>query len=142
MGGLSRGSATQTEIDGKVAIRLTGEVSLKNNGGFIQIAFDLKNSGQTFDASFWTGIKLNVFGNNEVYDIRLRTDQIVRPWQSFRKEFLAKKEWTSIRLPFFNFQPHRIEETLDPARLRRIGVLAIGRQMQADISVARVELYR
>ena len=43
---------------------------------------------------------------------------------------------------FFNFQPHRIEETLDPARLRRIGVLAIGRQMQADISVARVELYR
>ena len=101
MGGLSRGSATQTEIDGKVAIRLTGEVSLKNNGGFIQIAFDLENSGQTFDASFWTGIKLNVFGNNEVYDIRLRTDQIVRPWQSFRKEFLAKKEWTSIRLPFF-----------------------------------------
>ena len=132
MGGLSRGRATQTEIDGKVAIRLTGEVSLKNNGGFIQIAFDLKNSGQTFDASSWTGIKLNVFGNN----------QIVRPWQSFRKEFLAKKEWTSIRLPFFNFQPHRIEETLDPARLRRIGVLAIGRQMQADISVARVELYR
>ncbi len=38
MGGLSRGRATQTEIDGKVAIRLTGEVSLKKDGDVIDVS--------------------------------------------------------------------------------------------------------
>ncbi len=63
MGGVSRGEATQTVVDGRAAIRLTGEVSLDNNGGFVQIAFDLGEGGETFDASAWTGIALDVLGS-------------------------------------------------------------------------------
>lgn len=41
MGGVSNGRIEQTVINGRTAIRMTGRVSLDNNGGFIQIAADL-----------------------------------------------------------------------------------------------------
>lgn len=141
MGGVSRGQATQEVVAGRAAIRLTGAVSLDNNGGFVQIAFDLAD-GDVFDASGYTGIALDVLGNGEVYDLRLRTDALTRPWQSFRAEFAAPATWTTVRLPFTAFEPHRTQAGFDPAGLRRIGVLAIGREMQADIAVTDVRLYR
>lgn len=141
MGGVSRGQAVETTVQGRAAIHLTGDVSLDNNGGFVQVAFDLAD-GETFDASTWRGIKLDVFGNGEAYDLRLRTDQITRPWQSFRADFTAPDTWTTIQMPFADLQAHRTEATFDPARLRRIGILAIGREMRADIAIAGVRLYR
>lgn len=141
MGGVSQGQATVGTVDGRRAIRLTGDVSLDNNGGFVQIAFDLRG-GAPFDASGWTGIALDVLGNGVAYDLRLRTDQITRPWQSFRAEFTAPGTWTTVQIPFTDLVPHRTEATFDPASLRRIGILAIGREMRADIAVAAVRLYR
>tara|TARA_R110002124_G_scaffold213874_4_gene379909 strand:- start:455 stop:619 length:165 start_codon:yes stop_codon:yes gene_type:complete len=54
-------------------------VSRDNSGGFVQIAFDLVPGGGPFDASPWDGIALDVHGNTEPYDLRLRTDQVTRP---------------------------------------------------------------
>ncbi len=141
MGGVSTGQITQTQIDGRDATRLTGTVSLENNGGFVQMAFDLAPRGKTFDASAHTGVEITLSGNNETYDLRLRTDQLERPWQSFRTEVTAASGWRTLRIPFTAFEPHRTDATLDPARLRRFGVLAIGRVFQADIAVAGVRLY-
>ena len=142
MGGISTGSiALDTKGDSTVA-RLIGRVSLENNGGFVQMAFDLQPGGETVDASGWSGIEIDVQGNGEVYDLRLRTDQLNRPWQSFRASFEAPQDWTTIRFPFDTFQPHRIEAQFDPARLRRIGVLAIGREFDANVAVSAVRFYR
>lgn len=105
------------------------------------MAFDLSGDGKTFDASGWVGIELNVRGNKEIYEIRLRTDQLSRPWQSFRAEFVAPVDWTTLRFPFADFEPHKTEAKFDPARLRRIGVLAIGREFEADVAVTAVRLY-
>ncbi|WP_367274339.1 CIA30 family protein [uncultured Tateyamaria sp.] len=141
MGGVSTGQAVQEVVQARDATRLSGLVSLDNNGGFVQIAFDLAG-GAAFDASAFTGIALDVLGNGETYDLRLRTDALTRPWQSFRTEFTAPDTWTTIRLPFTAFIAHRTDASFDPMRLRRIGVLAIGREMQADIAVSGVRLYR
>jgi len=141
MGGVSRGQAREEVVAGRPATRLTGTVSLDNDGGFVQIAFDLAD-GATFDASAYIGIALDVFGNGETYDLRLRTDALTRPWQSFRTDFVAPTEWTTVQLPFDAFQAHRTDASFDAARLRRIGVLAIGREMQADIAVGAIRLYR
>lgn len=141
MGGVSQGEAAPVRIEGRDATRLTGSVSLENNGGFVQLAFDVAD-GDTLDATGWTGIALEVFGNGEVYDLRVRTDQLSRPWQSFRASFVAPAQWTRVEIPFSDLTPHRTEASFDPARLRRIGILAIGREMQAEIAVAGVELYR
>nr|WP_299046785.1 CIA30 family protein [uncultured Tateyamaria sp.] len=141
MGGVSRGQAREVALAGRAATRLTGTVSLDNNGGFVQIAFDLAG-GEPFDASGYTGIALDVFGNGAEYDLRLRTDALTRPWQSFRTTFTAPAVWTTIDLPFTAFKPHRTEAVFDPAGLRRIGILAIGREMDADVAVAAVRLIR
>lgn len=141
MGGVSTGHIETAVIDGRSATRLIGAVSLENNGGFVQMAFDTAPAGGTLDASGFQGIEMDVYGNEDLYDLRLRTDQLTRPWQSFRAAFTAPKQWKTLRIPFTRFDPHRTDVAFDPARLRRIGVLAIGREFQADIAVSRIGLY-
>lgn len=142
MGGVSEGRATQERVDGRAAVRLTGRVSLDNNGGFIQVAGDLSARGAVFDASAWTGIAFGSYGNGESYELRLRTDALRRPWQSFRAPFTAPARWVTHQLPFAQFEAHRTEAAFDPARLRRVGFLAIGREFDADLAIAGLRLYR
>ena len=142
MGGVSTGRVSQGVQQGRDATRLTGTVSLDNNGGFVQMAFDLAPDGSAVDASGFTGIELQVLGNAELYDLRLRTDALTRPWQSFRTEFLAPDKWSTLRIPFTDFMAHKTDARFDAAQLRRIGVLAIGRVFDADIAVASIQFYR
>ena len=81
-GGLSTGQLSPESIAGRFATRLTGEVSLENNGGFVQMAFDINPDGSDFDGSTYHGIQVDVLGNDNVYDLRLRTSDLTRPWQS------------------------------------------------------------
>ncbi len=138
MGGVSAGQMTQEMVQGRMAVRLRGDVSLDNNGGFVQIATDLPD----FDASGWDGITLDVCGNSETYDIRLRTDQLTRPWQSFRAEFTATPAWQSLRFRFVDFVAHKHDIRFDASALRRVGILAIGRVFTADVAIAGLGLYR
>lgn len=112
-----------------------GDVSLENNGGFVQIAIDLAPDGTAVDASAWQGIELDVFGNGEAYGIHLRAEDLTRPWQSYRQSFRADPQWRIIQFRFVDFVPYRTEAPLDTRRLRRIGVVAIGRAFSADVAV-------
>lgn len=141
MGGISRGQIANQVVDGRSATRLTGMVSLENNGGFIQMASDLKRDGSGLDASKWTGVEIDVCGNEEVYDLRIRTDNLDRPWQSFRAPFRASAQWATVQLPFAAFEGHKTDNALDLAKLRRIGIVAVGRVFQADIAVSDVRLF-
>ncbi|ABG33549.1 NADH:ubiquinone oxidoreductase complex i intermediate-associated protein 30 [Roseobacter denitrificans] len=142
MGGVSEGALSIASHEGQPVARLTGRVSLENNGGFVQMAFDVTPDGSALDASKWAGLEITLRGNGETYDIRLRTAQLTRPWQSFRTQVTATPSWRIARLPFDRFEPHRTTQSFDPAALRRIGVLAIGKVFEADISVAQVGFYR
>lgn len=141
MGGVSDGKITREHISGRNAIRMRGGVSLENNGGFLQIALDLGDAGGEVDASAWDGIRLDVLGNNQTYNLHLRTTDIRRPWESYRQSFDAPPTWTSVFLPFAGFKPHRLDRPLRPSRLRRMGVVAIGREFKADIAIADIRFY-
>lgn len=141
MGGVSGGTMVREEVAGRVALRMRGQVSLENNGGFLQMALDLAPDGKGIDATCWTGIALDVRGNGETYNMHLRTDDVERSWQSYRQSFEAGPEWLTVFLPFSGFLPHRLEAPLDLAALRRIGLVAIGRAFEADLSVAGVRFY-
>jgi hypothetical protein len=141
MGGVSEGALLTETCKGRVAARLRGTVSTDNNGGFLQMACDLDPSGRAYDASRWSGIELDVLGNNEAYEARLRTSELDRPWQSYRIEFLASENWTSVQMPFAAFTAHKHDRAFDPTRLRRLGVLAVGREFHADIAVAQARFY-
>lgn len=142
MGGVSEGRLCREMFRGRMASVLRGEVSLANNGGFIQMASDLRSNGAGFDASAWDGLELDVCGNGERYDIRLRTDQLTRPWQSFRTEIPTVHDWHTLRIGFDAFLPHKTDSIFDPTQLRRIGVLAIGRAFHAQIAIAGLRLFR
>ncbi|WP_294536153.1 CIA30 family protein [uncultured Rhodoblastus sp.] len=135
MGGVSSGTMVRDVVDGRPAIRMRGEVSLENNGGFVQMALDLSPEGGAVDASGWSGIELDVYGNGEEYGLHLRTDALTRPWQSYRQIFAASGEWRTVQLPFDRFLPYRTDVPLEPRRLRRLGVVAIGRAFAADLAL-------
>jgi hypothetical protein len=142
MGGVSEASVSHGVIDGRPSLRLTGDVRLENNGGFIQAALDLAPSGETFDAASFTGVRIIARGNGETYSVHLRTSDNVRPWQSYRAQITAKPDWETIDLPFEAFAPYRLEAPLDRTRLRRIGLVAIGRAFYADLAVSELFFYR
>ena len=142
MGGVSRGKAERAVIAERPAVRLTGRVSLENNGGFIQVALPLDARGEPVDAGAWTGIRIEAQGSGGRYDLHLRTTQTRRPWQYYRAGFTVTGEWTVIDLPFEAFEPAALREPLDPTRLIRIGLVAAGRAFDADLAVARLSFYR
>lgn len=142
MGGVSRETVSHEVIELEPSVRLSGDVRLDNNGGFIQMAMDLAADGKTLDASGFGGFFLRVRGNGEVYGAHLRTTDAVRPWESYRASFEASPRWKDIRIPFPHFKPYRLSTPLDVTRLRRLGLVAIGRAFRADLAVARVALYR
>lgn len=142
MGGVSVGELTVEPVAGRRALRMRGEVSLANDGGFVQMSLDLVPGGGTFDARAWTGLELDVHGNDETYGLHLRTVDLSRPWQSYRQNFVAVPRWTTVHLSFARFDPHRVTTPLDTSRLRRVGLAAIGRTFTADLALAGLRLYR
>lgn len=142
MGGISKASVTYDSIDGRRCLRLAGDVRLENDGGFIQAALDLAPLGDTLDASDYAGVRLKVRANDEQYSVHLRTPDNVRPWQSYRSYFTAGADWETMDLPFEAFTPYRLEAPLDITRLRRLGLVAIGRAFHADLAVSELAFYR
>lgn len=141
MGGVSSGQLTLDSIENKACLRLRGDISLENSGGFVQAALDLTHK-TALDASDYSGVVLEVYGNAEEYNVHLRTDDIWLPWQAYRASFTAPAGWHTVRLPFSEFSGYRISSALDLKHLERIGIVAIGRVFKADLCVANVALYR
>jgi hypothetical protein len=142
MGGLSSASSGFEVIDGRRCLRLQGSVSLENNGGFVQVALPLELNGRFFDAGDFKGIRLWVRGNGDSYHVHLRTDQTLRPWQYFGTEFPTSENWEEVEIPFQNFKPENFNGQLNAKKLRRIGIVAIKKEFQADIAVSRLEFYQ
>ncbi|MEM6381831.1 MAG: CIA30 family protein [Pseudomonadota bacterium] len=148
MGGVSQGSLSEEIVAGRQAWRLRGSISLDNNGGFIQMAADLPPRGGALNASSFSGVAFEAIDvaafeglrRGETYNVHLRTADLTRPWQSYRQSFMAGAVWETHRIAFEDFEPHRASAPLDLSRLRRIGVLAIGRPFQADIAIADMRL--
>ncbi len=141
MGGVSDGTLTPATIDGRAALRMTGTVSLENDGGFLQMALDLCPDGRGVDATDYTGLALDVLGNDQHYNVHLRTADVTRPWQSYRAKFTAPGRWATVELPFSDFTPHRLSAPLDLSSLRRIGLVAIGRAFTADLALGDLRFY-
>ncbi len=145
MGGVSRGTLTRETLAGRPALVMRGDVRLENNGGFIQMALDLARpeapGNGTLDARNWQGLEIDVHGARQSYSLHLRTTDLDRPWQSYRLDFPARPVWQSLRLPFADFVPHRTEAPLDLSRLRRLGIVAIGRAFMADLALGGVRFY-
>ena len=136
MGGVSDGTLTLEEVAGRTALRMTGQVSLENDGGFLQVARDIG------PATGFAGIAVTVLGTGPDYNLHLRTAILQRPWQSFRASFATGGGWDDLVIPFDTLTPHRTDRDFDASDLCRLGLVAIGREFHADLSLARLGFTR
>ena len=93
------------------------------------------------DGSAYQGIELLVYGNNEDYNVHVRTADCGWYDESYRYTFFAKPEWQLVRIPWADFKPNGIKAPLNSSRINRIAILGWMREFQADIALARIGLY-
>ncbi len=137
MGGISTGEVDFVSDGDDAIARMIGSVSTENNGGFIQF----RRSISLPDGL--TGLRLRVRGNNQRYFVHIRTGGTVLPWQYYSAEFFASENWDDIFLPFKNFgrSSRWLNRILEPSMVRSLGIVAYGRDHQADIQVSKLEGY-
>lgn len=137
MGGVSQGGAEHLAQSGLV--RLRGAVSTANNGGFIQVRRRFEGGWPEGTA----GLSLSVRGNGEVYYVFLRTTGLNRVWHSYRAEFVTDEEWSEVRLPLSEFTRSDAEMVPDfaPQTVISVGLVAYGRDHEADLMVREISLY-
>ena len=141
MGGISDAAFGKDIIDGKTCARMAGTVTRESNGGFIQMAFYFGRNDAEIDASAYTGVELLVYGNNEDYNVHIRTADCGWYEQSYRTSFFARPEWQTVQIPFTQFAPNGLNAPLDRSRINRIALLGWMREFEADIALAQMALY-
>jgi len=139
MGGVSQGQAELIDTDKGSAVHLTGAVSTDNNGGFIQVRQRLTDAWPA-DAS---GLRITAKGNGEDYYVFLRTTGMARRWHSYRLTFPTSDDWDTVDLPFVDFNPSHagMPPKLDPGQVIGIGLVAYGKDFEADLTVTKIEMY-
>jgi hypothetical protein len=142
MGGVSDATYKFAKDDRFNHICLKGNVSLENNGGFIQVALDLNADSVWFDARGYRGIRLWVKGNGQRYYVHMRNRQTRLPWQYYSASFATSEKWSKVEIDFDNFTGQNIRTELDLSGLSRVAIVAAKKAFQADICVGYVEFYR
>ena len=140
MGGISEGSLEFKKESDTYFYRMTGDLSLENNGGFIQFRTKIEDHprGKSFK-----GIRLRVRGNNNEYTVHIRTKYLFLPWQYYESAFQATEQWITIELPFTTFKKSNFYQpsVVSSQDIKTIGIVAIGREFKAQIDLASIELY-
>ena len=135
MGGVSRGGAEFSAG----ALRLTGQVSTKNNGGFIQV----RTRVDPIEPRDKIGIKIRVKGNGDVYYLHIRNASARLPWHYYTASFQTSEKWKDITIPFDEFEKSAtfMPRKLKADTIKTIGLVAYGKDHNADVSIANLEFY-
>ena len=142
MGGVSDGEATLQQEGDVFFARLTGKVSTKNNGGFIQLRSTFSFANFQKNGKKLKGVRLNVRGNSETYDIFIRTDETQSYSDFYLASFSAGSNWEIIDLPFDKFK-HRYFNNLilEGKNITTFGIVAYGRDYISDVSISKIVFY-
>ena len=137
MGGISDGGVEFNLVDSNVYALLSGNVSTENNGGFIQIRRELKNT----DLSKAKSIRVYARGNNEKYYIFLRTTGTILPWQYYSHEFTVNEEYNEFIMQIQDFKKSGslLAKQINPKKITSIGIVAYGRDHYAELYVKELE---
>lgn len=140
MGGVSDGNGSYETMSGRLGIRLFGDVSTANNGGFIQVS--LRLSPRSLDADQYKGLEIDVMGNGEEYNVHVTTTRSFPPWRFYKHSFDTTGSWKRLRLPWEDFTSESFRQPLDPSTINRLNLTAYARNFSADLGVSRIALYR
>ena len=139
MGGVSTGQVRFTKENRSAYAGMTGQVSTQNRGGFIQVRKQLSDTPS--DGA--KGVRLIVRGNGQKYFVHLRTSGTILPWQYYQGGFDTTEVWTEVSIPFSAFKAsgRMIRSEVRASSLKSIGIVAYGRDHQADIEIQEIGFY-
>jgi hypothetical protein len=140
MGGVSNGKAFVRKSGSDNFVRLIGNVSTANNGGFIQIRHSLKKSLE----KDIRGISLKVRGNGEKYYVFIRTSSTLLPWQFYNASFETSKNWKVVKINLDVFQPSSsfLRKTIKSSSIKSIGIVAYGRDHEAKVDISEIHFFK
>ena len=140
MGGVSTGKFIVEQVDGVSCYRMTGDVSTKNNGGFIQIRAKLNPQINSKD---YDGVYVKVYGNEKQYNLHLRTGLTLAPWQYYSYTFTTKKKWIKIRAPFEQFKKSNFYQpkSILGQSIKSVGLVAGFEDFKSDICLSEIGFY-
>ncbi len=140
MGGVSTGKFIVDKVDGLMCYKMTGNVSTKNNGGFIQIRAKLipEISSKDYD-----GVYIKVYGNEKNYNLHLRTGLTLAPWQYYSYTFPTTKNWSEIKAPFTEFKKSNFYQpkSILGQNIKSIGLVAGFDDFKSDICLSEIGFY-
>ena len=138
MGGVSFGKKELLFEDKKQYLRMTGFVSLDNNGGFIQVRHKLIDKVRSAN-----GIKINARGNNKKYRIHIRTKFTLLPWQYYSATFNVNKNWEIIKIDFNEFirSGTLLPKTFNVGHINSLAVVAYGEEYKVRIDLSELNFY-
>ena len=140
MGGISTGKFVVEKVDGVMCYRMLGNVSTKNNGGFIQIRAKLNPE---INSKKYDGVYLKVYGNEKNYNLHLRTGFTLAPWQYYSYTFATTKNWTEIRAPFNKFKKSNFYQpkSILGQNIKSVGLVAGFDDFKSDICLSEIGFY-
>ena len=140
MGGVSTGKFKVEKVNGVMCYRMIGDVSTKNNGGFIQIRAKLNPEINSKD---YDGVYVKVYANKKNYNIHLRTDLTLAPWQYYSYTFFSSEKWVIIRAPFIEFKKSNFYQpkSILGQNIKSIGLVAGFDDFKSDVCLAEIGFY-
>jgi hypothetical protein len=143
MGGVSE-LISQVVTDGAIRyLRLSGRVSTRNNGGFIQVRLLVGSDFSPFDGSLYKGVRLVARGAGDGYYLHIRTAGMMLPWKYYAAHIGVSADWTTIDIPWSAFEKGDFGSMrrMSPGRLKSIAVVAAKKDFEALIEVREIGLY-
>ena len=140
MGGVSTGKFIVEKVDGEMCYRMTGDVSTKNNGGFIQIRAKLNPEINSKD---YEGVYVKVYGNEKNYNLHLRTALTLAPWQYYSFTFFSSEKWVIIKAPFIEFKKSNFYQpkSILGQNIKSVGLVAGFNDFKSDICLSEIGFY-
>jgi hypothetical protein len=135
MGGKSTGKI-EFYSQNKKYLRMSGNVTTENNGGFIQFRHKIRNKISN-NIKF---LQIISRGNNKKYYIHLRTSGTLLPWQYYSKEFKVSNKWERITINLSDFKRSGffLRKKIKPSTIKSLAVVAFGKNHDALIEVSEI----
>ena len=131
-------SSLKAEVDETDTIKLTGDVSTKNNGGFVRLATRPESLAEDIK-----GIKFLAKGNNETYDLHISLKGIkMPPWSFKSKKFFVSNEWEEYQIEFIDFENYGYSaRSFKPRNFNEVSFAGYGRDFKVNLELRNIEFY-
>ncbi len=140
MGGLSTSRVELRNGD----IIFSGDVSLKNNGGFASLRSPVKD----YNFSGSNGFKLNVLGDGKIYSISMKETEYFSGY-FYTADFITEKEkWTEVKIPFAEFSHYYFGRNIESNpkiplnNIKEVSLVISNKQEgNFEIKISNIHLY-